>query len=201
MTPEKNMNKGKILICIGILLILSSIGITIYNKYEDLNAGKQAQEALTLLKEETKKQDNIVNNLSLNESKEMKTININGDEYIGTITIPTINLELPVMSEYSYDRLKKAPCRYYGNLFTNDLIICAHAYETFFANINKLTQKDLIIFTDVDGNHYIYEVLDVEILKPTDVDEMVNNDFDLTLYTCTYDNMNRVTVRCNLINE
>ena len=37
MTPEKNMNKGKILICIGILLILSSIGITIYNKYEDLN--------------------------------------------------------------------------------------------------------------------------------------------------------------------
>jgi sortase A len=136
MTPEKNMNKGKILICIGILLILSSIGITIYNKYEDLNAGKQAQEALTLLKEETKKQDNIVNNLSLNESKEMKTININGDEFIGTITIPTINLELPVMSEYSYDRLKKAPCRYYGNLFTNDLIICAHAYETFFANIN-----------------------------------------------------------------
>lgn len=201
MTPEKNMNKGKILICIGILLILSSIGITIYNKYEDLNAGKQAQEALTLLKEETKKQDNIVNNLSLNESKEMKTININGDEFIGTITIPTINLELPVMSEYSYDRLKKAPCRYYGNLFTNDLIICAHAYETFFANINKLTQKDLIIFTDVDGNHYIYEVLEVEILKPTDVDEMVNNDFDLTLYTCTYDNMNRVTVRCNLINE
>ena len=201
MTPEKNMNKGKILICIGILLILSSIGITIYNKYEDLNAGKQAQEALALLKEETKKQDNIVNNLSLNESKEMKTININGDEFIGTITIPTINLELPVMSEYSYDRLKKAPCRYYGNLFTNDLIICAHAYETFFANINKLTQKDLIIFTDVDGNHYIYEVLEVEILKPTDVDEMVNNDFDLTLYTCTYDNMNRVTVRCNLINE
>lgn len=201
MTPEKNMNKGKILICIGILLILSSIGITIYNKYEDLNAGKQAQEALTLLKEETKKQDNIVNNLSLNESKEMKTININGDEFIGTITIPTLNLELPVMSEYSYDRLKKAPCRYYGNLFTNDLIICAHAYETFFANINKLTQKDLIIFTDVDGNHYIYEVLEIEILKPTDVDEMVNNDFDLTLYTCTYDNMNRVTVRCNLINE
>ena len=30
-------------------------------------------------------------------------------------------------------------------------------------------------FTDVDGNHYIYEVLEVEILKPTDVDEMVNN--------------------------
>jgi hypothetical protein len=64
-----------------------------------------------------------------------ETVNINGDDFIGTITIPSINLELPVMSEYSYSKLKKAPCRYYGNLFTNDLIICAHAYETFFANL------------------------------------------------------------------
>ena len=130
---------------------------------------------------------------------EMKTVNINGDDFIGTITIPSINLELPVMSEYSYSRLKKAPCRYYGNLFTNDLIICAHAYETFFANLIKLKQNDLIFFTDVDGNNYAYEVLEIEILKPTDVDKMVNNEFDLTLYTCTSDNMNRVTVRCNRV--
>ena len=130
----------------------------------------------------------------------MKTININGDEFIGTIKIPSINLELPVMSEYTYSKLKKAPCRYYGNLFTNDLIICAHAYETFFANLVNLKQNDLIIFTDVDGNNYVYEVLEIEVLKSTDVDKMINSDFDLTLYTCTYDNTGRVTVRCNRVN-
>ena len=130
----------------------------------------------------------------------MKSVNINGDEFIGTITIPTLNLELPVMSEISFSRFKKATCRYYGNLFTNDLIICAHAYETFFANLIKLNLNDLIVFTDVDGNNYAYEVLEIEILKPTDVDKMVNNEFDLTLYTCTSDNMNRVTVRCNRVN-
>ena len=195
-----SLNKGKLFIIVGIFLILVSVIMTFYNKYEDLNAGIQAKEALEVLKSEVVSQNHIVEDLTLEEVKEMKTININGDEFIGTITIPTLNLELPIMSEYSYSRLKKAPCRYYGNLFTNDLIICAHAYETFFANLIKLKQNDLIMFTDVDGNNYAYEVLEIEILKPTDVEKMINTEFDLTLYTCTSDNMNRVTVRCNRVN-
>lgn len=194
------MNKGKLFIIVGVFLILISLTMTFYNKYEDFNAGKQAKAALDVFKSEVTVQNHIVESLTTEEVREMKTVNINGDEFIGTITIPVLNLELPVMSEYSYSRLKKAPCRYYGNLFTNDLIICAHAYETFFVNLIKLKQNDLIVFTDVDGNNYAYEVLEIEILKPTDVDKMVNNEFDLTLYTCTSDNMNRVTVRCNRVN-
>lgn len=200
MIKEKSMNKGKAFIGIGVLLILVSLVITGFNKYEDLNAGKQAQAVLDVFKNEVVTQNHTIDSLITNEVKEMKTININGDEFIGTIKIPSINLELPVMSEYTYSKLKKAPCRYYGNLFTNDLIICAHAYETFFANLVNLKQNDLIIFTDVDGNNYVYEVLEIEVLKSTDVDKMINSDFDLTLYTCTYDNTGRVTVRCNRVN-
>ena len=194
------MSKGKILVIIGVFLILISLTMTVYNKYEDLKAGKDANETLNIIKNEITSQKHVVDTLPTDEVREMKTININGDEFIGTITIPSINLELPVLSKFSNSNLKKAPCRYYGNLFTNDLIICAHAYETFFANLNKLKQNDLIIFTDVDGNNYVYEVLEIEVLKSTDVDKMINSDFDLTLYTCTYDNTGRVTVRCNRVN-
>lgn len=200
MIERINMSKGKILVIIGVFLILISLTMTIYNKYEDLKAGKDANETLNIIKNEITSQKHVIDTLPTDEVREMKTININGDEFIGTITIPSINLELPVLSKFSNSNLKKAPCRYYGNLFTNDLIICAHAYETFFANLNKLKQNDLIIFTDVDGNIYTYEVLEVEVLKETDVDKMVNNEFDLTLYTCTYDNTGRVTVRCNRVN-
>ena len=200
MIERINMSKGKILVIIGVFLILISLTMTVYNKYEDLKAGKDANETLNIIKDEITSQKHVVDTLPTDEVREMKTININGDEFIGTITIPSINLELPVLSKFSNSNLKKAPCRYYGNLFTNDLIICAHAYETFFANLNKLKQNDLIIFTDVDGNIYTYEVLEVEVLKETDVDKMVNNEFDLTLYTCTYDNTGRVTVRCNRVN-
>ena len=154
MIERINMSKGKILVIIGVFLILISLTMTVYNKYEDLKAGKDANETLNIIKNEITSQKHVVDTLPTDEVREMKTININGDEFIGTITIPSINLELPVLSKFSNSNLKKAPCRYYGNLFTNDLIICAHAYETFFANLNKLKQNDLIIFTDVDGNVY-----------------------------------------------
>ena len=193
-------NTSKVFIVLGSILLLISLSMTIYNKYEDIEAGIDSKKALSLIKdelEESNQINNSIHTLVSNEVKEMKTTKINGYDYLGTITIPAINLELPIMSEYDYNKLKKAPCRYYGSIYTNDLIICGHSYKTHFRNLNKLKQKDLIAFTDVDGNNYFYEVLEIEILKPTEVSEMINNDFDLTLYTCTSDSKNRVTVRCN----
>ena len=51
----------------------------------------------------------------------------------------------------------------------------------------------------MNSNTYYYEVALVEILKPTEVLEMIDSSFDLTLYTCTSDSRNRITVRCNRI--
>ena len=200
MKEERNMNKlGKILIIIGIILITTSATLLIYNNYKEYKAGIKSQEVLTILKTNYDQIDQtIINQKEIsNNIKEMKTKTVNGYDYIGTISIPVLNLELPIMSEYDYNRLNIAPCRYYGSIYTNDLIICAHSYETHFKNIINLNQKDKIIITDVSGNVYIYEVLEIEILNPKEVSKMINNEFDLTLYTCTNDGLNRITIRCN----
>ena len=195
---------GKKLIIIGISLITLSLIMSIHNIYEEDLAGKKSANILNIMKETI--EENIEENTQqinseIKEETPQKTINIKGYDYIGTISIPTLNIELPVMSEYDYDRLKISPCRYYGNIYTNDLIICAHSYKTHFKNIDKLNQNDLIIITDITGEKYIYEVLEIEILKPTDVSKMIDNEFDLTLYKCTNDGLNRITIRCNKINE
>ena len=200
------MNKlGKIFIFIGSILIIASIILLTYNNYQEINAGKKSEIALDIIKSniDTKNENNTITNQEIifNENKEMETTNINGNDYLGTITIPSLKLELPVLSEYDYELLNIAPCRYYGSIYTNDLIICAHSYKTHFKYLDKLKQKDIIIITDIKGNNYIYEVLEIEILKPNQVSEMINNDFDLTLYTCTNDGQNRITIRCNLINN
>lgn len=200
------MNKlGKIFIFIGSILIIASIVLLTYNNYQEINAGKKSEIALDIIKSniDKKNENNTITNQEIifNENKEMETTNINGNDYLGTITIPSLKLELPVLSEYDYELLNIAPCRYYGSIYTNDLIICAHSYKTHFKYLDKLKQKDIIIVTDIKGNNYIYEVLEIEILKPNQVSEMINNDFDLTLYTCTNDGQNRITIRCNLINN
>lgn len=181
------------LIIIGIILIGISTSLNIYNKLLEYNAGKSSYKTLNYLNN----LDN--NNLNYNENNNMKTINIDGYDYIGTIIIPSLNLELPIMDKYDYTRLKISPCLYYGSIYTNDLIICAHSYKTHFGNISNLKQKDNIIIKDIENNIYLYEVLEIEVLKNTDVSKMIENDFDLTLYTCTSDSKNRITVRCNKI--
>lgn len=191
---------GKKLIIIGISLIIISSILSIHNIYEENKAGKNSIEVLNNMKDTIVENVQNINNKIENENT-MQTININGYDYIGTIAIPSLNLELPIMSEYDYDRLRISPCRYYGSIYTNDLIICAHSYKTHFKYISNLNQGDKIIITDTLGINYIYEVLEIEILNPTDVSKMIDNEFDLTLYTCTNDGLKRITVRCNRIYE
>ena len=50
----------------------------------------------------------------------MPTAQIDGYDYIGTLTIPALELELPVMAQWDYDRLTIAPCRQFGTTQTDD---------------------------------------------------------------------------------
>lgn len=131
--------------------------------------------------------------------EEMTTTVIDGYEYIGYLSIPSLDLELPVMSSWSYSNLRISPCRYSGSLLTDDLVICAHNYARHFGKIKNLSVGDEVCFTDMDGNEILYEVAEVTTLAPTAVEEMTNSGYDLTLYTCTYGGKSRVTVRCNRV--
>ena len=124
------------------------------------------------------------------------TYEIDGEVYIGTLDIPALELSLPVMSEWSYPKLKLAPCRYKGSAYRNDLIICAHNYNSHFGRLKELEPGDEIVFTDADGNAFFYSVVTTETLAPTAIDEMESSGWDLTLFTCTIGGAKRVTVRC-----
>ena len=127
----------------------------------------------------------------------MTEVVIDGYAYIGYLSIPSLGLELPVMSEWDYTRLKIAPCRYAGSVKTDNLVIAAHNYRRHFGPIKKLAIGDEVYFTDVDGIVFCYEVVEMVTLSPTAVEEMSAGDYDLTLFTCTYGGQSRVTVRCD----
>ena len=122
---------------------------------------------------------------------------INGHEYIGFVSIPSLELELPVMSDWTYPQLQIAPCRYSGSLYSDDLVIMAHNYPKHFGKLFDLRFGDILLFTDMDGESVTYEVAALDILESGAIEEMTAGDFDLTLFTCTYGGQSRVTVRCD----
>lgn len=127
----------------------------------------------------------------------MTEVVIDGHAYIGYLAIPELELELPVMADWNYKKLRVAPCRYTGSVRGEDLVIMAHNYASHFGTLSKLSEGDSVIFTDMDGIVTVYEVVAQDILDPYAVEEMTSGEFDLTLFTCTYGGENRVTVYCD----
>lgn len=128
---------------------------------------------------------------------QMSEIEIDGHRYVGFLSIPSLELDLPVMSEWSYPNMKTAPCRYWGSVYLDNMVICAHNYVNHFGRLGNVSIGDPVIFTDVDGNVFNYTVSELIQLNPNQTLNMVKGlDWDLTLFTCTTSGRQRLTVRC-----
>ena len=130
---------------------------------------------------------------------EMTRVEIGGYDYIGYLSIPALELELPIMADWDYGQLQIAPCRYHGSVNGRDLVLMAHNYNSHFGRISQLELLDELTFTNMDGKEITYQVVGKDILDPTAVEEMTSGDFDLTLFTCTYGGGSRITVYCERV--
>ena len=189
--------KSKGLICGGLLLLAAALCLTLWNVRQDRAAAQSAQSALLEMKSRLPEPPAYVTDPDM----PMPVQEIDGEGYIGILQIPDLALELPIIGEWSYPRLRTAPCRYVGSAYTHDLIIAAHNYASHFGGLASLAQGSEVIFTDMDGNRFIYAVSGTEQLPGTAIEEMESGDWDLTLFTCTIGGAARVTVRCELTAE
>ena len=194
---------------LGAVLVLGALGLAVYNQNEAAQAQQISAAVLPELMEKIRQEKSeavtepptqqIPESLRTPEDVEMAETVIDGERYIGCLSVPGLELELPVMSDWSYPQLRKAPCRYYGTALGGDLVLMAHNYARHFGYISQLKAGDPVYFTDADGNVHCYEVAAVDVLAPTAVEEMTAGDFDLTLFTCTYGGKSRVTVFCDRV--
>lgn len=189
---------GTVCIVLGALLMLAAGGLYAYNRYEDAHAGAEAQTVVQDLEDKVvEKTEHAAESAPEEMTAELPSVFVDGYDYVGVLTIPTLDLRLPVMQDWSYPKLKIAPCRQYGSSRTNDLVIAAHNYETHFGKIGTLAVGDEVRFTDMDGIDNYYAVQKVEVHDPTDVDAVKNSGYDLVLYTCTYGGKTRIVVFCD----
>lgn len=185
---KSKTTKGVIFLLIGIILLFIAGGWYIYNLVEDNNAGKYANEILDQMSSEQKLQNT--------QSTTSETVVIKGDSFCGRVIINKLGIELPIYDEWSYARLKTAPCRYMGSVATNDIIIAAHNYKSHFGSLNKLQIGDEIIFIDAQNTAHTYSVCELVTLDGTAVEDIQSGGWDFTLFTCTKGGKQRVTVRC-----
>lgn len=200
-------NRAIVFVVVGTVLVLSALSLFLYNRYENAQARQEAESLLTdvqtIIKEKEMTRPTRSEETEPPEAlePELPVTEIDGYGYVGCLSIPDLELELPVMSEWDYARLKIAPCRQFGSSRTDDLVIAAHNYKNHFGRLSQLETDDIVVFTDMDGVENIYEVALVDTLTSTEVEAVQNSDYGLVLYTCTYGGKTRVTVFCDRIDN
>ena len=126
---------GRIWINTGLLLLTAALFLWAYNGQESRRAGDSAQQVITELTQSLTQQPPAeagaeaeqeeapavkLPEYLLDAQREMPEKTVDGRDYIGVLSIPTLQLELPVLSRWSYPNLKEAPCRYSGSLYQNN---------------------------------------------------------------------------------
>ncbi|MBQ6234775.1 MAG: sortase [Clostridia bacterium] len=202
---------GTALVFTGLALLCAAGGLLLYNQAESRRAQEASEHVLELLAEQIQNNQRAATDPGSAGGTEPSapsvppsqpaedpcpTVQIDGVDYIGVISFPTLELELPVMAQWSPEGLQTAPGRYYGTASGGDLVIAGHNYDSHFGQLGDLKIDDPVVFTDANGKVYAYAVLDIEILPPTAIEDMIAGDDPLTVFTCTYGGRTRLTIRC-----
>lgn len=214
---------GMICMILGAVLIGAALSLFLYNEWDSARAEECAEQVLEQMQKQTEddaaEEETENENLGGEETERTeqentladtddfgeKMISIDGNEYIGWISIPSISLELPVMAQWSEEGLKTAPGRYAGSLAEDNLVIAGHNYRRHFSPIKWLEPGTEVSFTDAEERVRYYEIEETEELLPYQVDAMITktetDTWDLTLFTCTTSGQARCAVRCKRIDK
>lgn len=216
-------------VTLGVVCILSALALTVSNARDAKLAGQRSEEAkneLVRILEAEPPADNIPVHRETEEcaedpvlafdepaeeirqttveieqpvTTEMTEVEIQGHSYIGYLQIPRLELELPIMADWNYEKLQISPCRYRGSTKTGDLVLTAHNYSHHFGTIQWLQPGDELEFVDMDNVTTTYRVAASEVVQPTEVDKVKKSGYALTMFTCTYGGRTRVVVYCDAV--
>lgn len=195
----------------GMLCLVGAVALVAYNRWDSERAGDCADKIVSVFvdkMEPVSEEEPVV--MTIDPYREMPVLEIDGDEYIGLLEIPSLSILLPVMKEWDYDKLKISPCRYSGSYFEDNLVVCGHNYARHFSPVRGISMGADVYFTNPDGLKIHYVADNIQTVEPTAVADMIDNSvdgapdqnqWDLTLFTCNLGGATRCAVRCQRVDN
>ncbi len=213
-----------IVIIIAIVVLLGLLGFDWYQKYFT------EQEALAFTEnynqndnisneEENNENDNPENPGNEGETNPLDSIKLTGDTgststtptnqlptfkgfgVLGTMTIPSIKFDYPILEKVSKSSIETSVAYLYGSGVNQvgNTVIVGHNYRNglFFSNNKKLKEGDKIYITDNAKNRITYTVYNKFETSPDDISfyqRDTNGKPEITLSTCTDDSKARLII-------
>ena len=211
MFNSKFNNALTIALVVAIILIIALIGFFGYSIYNKYYINNKANEVVDLFQQSIENQKNPNENQTVedgnivigdvtegnsiysdNPSGNGQTVKYGGYNVIGTISIPKIKIEYPILDKPTSDASKLAIVYLSGPGINKvgNTVLQGHNYnnQLFFSNLSKLSKGDAIYLTDTSGTKIKYEVYE-NTTKRGDDASFYNRDTaglrEINLSTCT----------------
>lgn len=176
---------GWTLMILGLMALLVAGGLGVSNHMENEEAEAASAQ--------------VLNQMAAFQQSNADSAVIEGNEYIGALFFPSLNLRVPVMSTISDAQLMVAPCRQAGSVTEGGLVIAGHNFVNQFGRLDRLCINENVFFTDMKGNVTHYNVQKIELVPGDDSAYMLDPTWDMSLYTCDYSGNQRLTLRCERV--
>lgn len=200
----------RICMILGTVLMLSALAAVSWEQFEAMRARRSVQDLMPKILEQIVQRQNgeteeipdgvlwVPDSYDGEYDAPMPVVEIDGNACVGYLTLLGLDMRLPVLSQWSSANEKIAPCRCAGSVGTRDLAIAAQNYPAHFGVLEELQAGDLITFTDMDGIVTTYEVATVDHVTPTEMQQLLEEPFDLALLTRFGTGNGWIAVYCDL---
>ena len=223
---SKYGNLLTVILIVAIVAIIGIIAIIGYRMYNAYYIDTGATQAATQFEQTIQQQQNnigTIGNQNVVQQNTIKeditgidntTINNSGGNnssvqttykgyvVVGTIQIPDIKLNYPILEKLSAASLKTSVVLMYTSQGLNNpgnSVIIGHNYRngTMFSNVDKLTKGDIIYITDIAGRKVKYVIYNIYRAPGTEseyITRNTNGKREISISTCTDDSKARTIV-------
>lgn len=95
----------------------------------------------------------------------LETVNLSGYEVTGILQILDLNRSWPIIASGDPEATAKIPSIYGGTPASGDLVIADSSDNQQFASLKDLPDGSKVIFTDISGREYRYQLATVETVS------------------------------------
>lgn len=214
MKPKKR----KLLDLLMLFLLLSGIGILAYPFVSDVLNNYLDQQIISHYQQQAvKENEEVMAKIQENMTKKNQQLakeggNLGADPFtkkkepvkkdrtyfekhtIGILTIPKINVNLPIFDQTTMKLLEKGACLLEGTSYpiggkSTHAVLSSHrglSQAKLFTNLPQLKIKDHF-YIEINGQYLAYQVDQIKTVEPTETEALqIQEDQDLvTLVTCT----------------
>lgn len=185
---------GKYLLFLGCTAVVISFALILFLQVQTRQAERTSKEIVQIM--ESILLDRREGTIDPGQEAEMPALEIQKDDFIALLEIPSYGLKLPVSDTWDSKKVMSYPCRFSGSVYHGTLVVGGFDQAGQFDFFDRISNDETILVTDMTGCEYAFAVHSVERSSSAEAEVLIDDDADLTIFVRDAQLLEYIILRC-----